>query len=322
MFAKYFFEVWDRLEASAKTLDVDPEDKPAYFRYLTLMSFHVFLSEGVDVAIYEVGVGGEYDSTNIVERPAVTGISALGIDHVFTLGGTIDKIAWHKAGILKKGSPAFTVNQPETAMKVVEERGREKGVDVSVVSINPALKGVKIQPDAKFQRNNASLAVALTSTVLKKICPSFSLPEGSLPKEFVDGLEQVVWRGRCEVKIDGNICWYLDGAHTSDSLKFAAKWFSGEISKRSYHNSDNSQYLANKLCSNGPKVFIFNQQGRPEAVELLEDFYKALEAEKIVRFDHVIFCTNVTYAKEGYKKGKMSQLVSSGGIERFANSRS
>jgi folylpolyglutamate synthase/dihydropteroate synthase len=49
----------------------------------------------------EVGVGGEYDSTNIIEKPIVCGITALGLDHVSVLGNTIDQIAWHKAGIIK-----------------------------------------------------------------------------------------------------------------------------------------------------------------------------------------------------------------------------
>jgi folylpolyglutamate synthase len=49
----------------------------------------------------EVGVGGEYDSTNVIESPVVCGITALGLDHVTVLGHTIDKIAWHKAGIIK-----------------------------------------------------------------------------------------------------------------------------------------------------------------------------------------------------------------------------
>jgi folylpolyglutamate synthase len=49
----------------------------------------------------EVGVGGEYDSTNIIEKPIVCGITALGLDHVSVLGNTIDQIAWHKSGIIK-----------------------------------------------------------------------------------------------------------------------------------------------------------------------------------------------------------------------------
>jgi folylpolyglutamate synthase len=231
MFAKYFFEVWDLLESSARALSLDPAVKPVYFRYLTLMSFHVFLQEGVDAAVYEVGVGGEYDATNVIERPAATGISTLGIDHVFNLGDTIDKIAWHKAGILKSGSPAIRVKQVSEAAKVVTERAQEKGVDIKVVEIHPTLEKVKIQPSANFQRTNASLAIALASTVLQRLDPSFSMPEWTLPKEFVDGLEQVVWRGRCETKIEGNIRWYLDGAHTVDSLKVAAQWFGVESSK-------------------------------------------------------------------------------------------
>jgi folylpolyglutamate synthase len=231
LFAKYFFEIWDLLESSAHTLSLDPAVKPVYFRYLTLMSFHVFLKEGVDAAIYEVGVGGEYDSTNIIEQPAATGISTLGIDHVFALGDTVDKIAWHKAGILKTGSPAFTTEQIPEAMEVINSRACEKEVDVKVVQINPALKDVKIQPDADFQRKNASLAIALTETLLKQVDPFYSLPKNTLPKEFVSGLEQVLWRGRFEIKIDGNVRWYLDGAHTADSLIVAVKWFASQSSK-------------------------------------------------------------------------------------------
>lgn len=59
------------------------------------------MQEKVDVAIFEVGVGGEYDSTNILENPIVCGITALGLDHVSVLGNTLESIAWHKAGIIK-----------------------------------------------------------------------------------------------------------------------------------------------------------------------------------------------------------------------------
>jgi folylpolyglutamate synthase len=231
LFTKYFFEVWDRLEAAAAA--TGPFEKPVYFRYLTLMSYHVFLQEGVDAAIYEVGVGGEYDSTNIVDRPTVTGISSLGIDHTFTLGETIDKIAWHKAGIQKAGVPSYTVRQPPEAMEVVEHRAMERGVkSLRVVDLDPRLMSVNIKPAADFQRGNASLAICLAETVLKKLDPNFKTSPDALPKEFVDALEQVVWRGRCETKVDGNVTWYLDGAHTADSIKVATKWFSDEVSQK------------------------------------------------------------------------------------------
>jgi folylpolyglutamate synthase len=74
---------------------------PGYFRFITLMAFHVFWECKVDATILEVGVGGTYDSTNIVPKPVVTGITALGIDHVHVLGKTITDIAWQKGGIFK-----------------------------------------------------------------------------------------------------------------------------------------------------------------------------------------------------------------------------
>jgi folylpolyglutamate synthase len=99
-FAEYFFNVWDRLEATKDAVEAHLQ-KPAYFRYMTLMCFHAFKQENVDAAILEVGVGGEYDSTNIVPNPIVTAISSLGLDHQAVLGNTIEEIAWHKAGIIK-----------------------------------------------------------------------------------------------------------------------------------------------------------------------------------------------------------------------------
>lgn len=115
---------------------------------------------------------------------------------------------------------------------MLQEQAKEKGVDLEVVKINPALKTVHILPAADFQRKNASLAIKLASTVLKKLDDSFEMPSDSLPKDFIDGLEQVVWRGRCEVKADGNISWHLDGAHNADSLKVAIRWFDEQCSQR------------------------------------------------------------------------------------------
>lgn len=284
-FTKYFFEVWDRLDLYNAKEGLGPTDKPPYFRFLTLMSLHAFLSEGVDAAVYEVGVGGEYDATNIIAQPAATGISMLGIDHVAVLGHTIEEIAWHKAGILKHGSPAFTVEQLPGAMGVVSQRAKEKGVALNVVPVDPRLLDVKITPDAKFQKQNASLAISLTEAVMQRLEPNFELRSGHLPKEFVEGLEKVALRGRCETKVEGNIRWFIDGAHTADSLKVSAQWFGGESSK----------YAA------GTRVLIFNQQGRDEAVELLEGLHSGITGQGLAKFDHVVFCTNTTY-EAGYKK--------------------
>ncbi|KIK08352.1 hypothetical protein K443DRAFT_1459, partial [Laccaria amethystina LaAM-08-1] len=72
-FAKHFFEVWDRLkENDTRAMEKTPP-MPGYFRFITLLAFHAFLEGKVNAAILEVGVGGTYDSTNIVPKPVVTG---------------------------------------------------------------------------------------------------------------------------------------------------------------------------------------------------------------------------------------------------------
>lgn len=234
LFAKYFFDVWDRLEAAPVSADeaVAPRSKPIYARYLTLMSWHVFLQEGVDVAVYETGIGGEYDATNLVEQPVASGISTLGIDHVFALGDTVDKIAWHKAGIMKTGSPAFTIEQVPEAARVLQERAVEKGVDLKVLGVDPRLEGVRVRPNALFQKKNATLAIALTEAALEKV-EGVEKSSGPLPQTFIEGIEGAVFRGRCEVKVEDHVVWHVDGAHTADSLKVSAKWFVGETSGRS-----------------------------------------------------------------------------------------
>lgn len=74
---------------------------PAYFRFLTILAFHVFLKMKVDVAIIEVGIGGQYDCTNIIRKPVVCGVTSLGLDHTTLLGKDIQSIAWQKGGIFK-----------------------------------------------------------------------------------------------------------------------------------------------------------------------------------------------------------------------------
>lgn len=301
LFARYFFEVHDALSHPSPSASLDPDgaepgSKPIYARYVTLLALHVFLREGVDAAVVETGVGGEYDATNVVERPVAVGISTLGIDHVFVLGDTVGKIAWHKAGIMKTGCAAFAVEQvafPE-AEPVLLARAEEKGVDLKIVKEDPRLKGVGVKPDAAFQRRNASLAVALAVEALRTIDPEWwagEFGEGrqreELPVAFREGIEQYVWRGRCEVKEEEGVRWLIDGAHTTDSLRMAARWFAGECEGRP-----------------GPRVLIFNQQGRAEAIDFLEGLHASSRRADGTSFDHVMFCTNVTHAATGYKRGE------------------
>lgn len=108
---------------------------PSYFRYLTLMAFHAFKKESVDVSIIEVGIGGEYDATNILQTPTVTAITSLGIDHQSILGDAIEKITWHKTGVFKEGSDAVYIQQNEDAcMDIIEDRAAERKVNTIIIN--------------------------------------------------------------------------------------------------------------------------------------------------------------------------------------------
>jgi folylpolyglutamate synthase len=89
---------------------------------------HIFRQLNVSAAILEVGIGGTYDSTNIVPRPLACGISSLGLDHTALLGHSIEEIAAHKAGIYKEAAEAVSVHQKESAMAVVREAAEKAKV--------------------------------------------------------------------------------------------------------------------------------------------------------------------------------------------------
>jgi folylpolyglutamate synthase len=223
-FTKYFFEVWNKVESTAEKKHPKSPRRPQYFRFLTLLSYYIFLKERVDIVIYEVGIGGERDGTNILEQPAVTGVSSLEIHHVDALGDTLESVAAIKAGIFRKGCPAFTVEQDPEAFESLERRADDKDVHLATVATHPGLKDVSIKPAECFQFKNASLAIALAEVALKKVGVSVDHVEG-LPEQFIQGLETLAWRGTREVLIRDQLQWHLDVADTKKSLMGASSWF-------------------------------------------------------------------------------------------------
>ncbi|NXS50596.1 FOLC protein, partial [Balaeniceps rex] len=169
LFSKYFWLVYNRLE---ETKDPVHASMPAYFRFLTIMAFHVFLQEKVDLAVVEVGIGGAYDCTNIIRAPVVCGVSSLGIDHTSILGDTMEKIAWQKGGIFKPGVPAFTVAQPEGPLEVLRDRALERECSLYLCPELDAFEGdhqaLELGLAGAHQRSNAALALQLARTWLQR----------------------------------------------------------------------------------------------------------------------------------------------------------
>ncbi|KAK3341807.1 Mur ligase [Lasiosphaeria hispida] len=295
VFARYFFEVWDRLsEAARERGEGEPEGpgtKPFYFRFLTILALHVFVREGVRDVVVECGIGGEYDATNVLPAEVVSAavVTQLGIDHVAMLGDTVEKIAWNKAGIFKKGVKAFTrrLDHQEGVMKVLRERAAEKGATLVEIGDEEVerwegVKGAKLE--GPFQKYNMALAVAAAREHLIK--GGFKLEgefgrEGyalsSIPEKFETGLREASLRGRCEIfKDEDGIEWFIDGAHTEDSLAGVGQWFAGKTTD-----------------DDGVRILVFNQQERDPAM-LLAALLSATEhvAHTVPVFTHAIFTRN------------------------------
>ncbi|XP_074320506.1 folylpolyglutamate synthase [Silene latifolia] len=241
-FLRYFWDCWDQLrEKVSKELPMPP-----LFQFLSLMAFKIFVHEKVDVGIFEVGLGGRNDSTNVIKEPVVCGITSLGMDHMEILGDTLAKIAAHKAGIFKPNIPAFTVIQPPEAMTIIKERAHELKVPLGVVSplSREDLNGLQLSLAGDHQFANAGLAVTLCTSWLEltgnsRIIAFNDDNKGNLPDAFLRGLSAARLSGRAQIVHDtipkssnissGDLTFYLDGAHSPESIDACARWFSDAV---------------------------------------------------------------------------------------------
>lgn len=203
--------------------DQNPEttNQPRYLQFLALLAFHTFIRENVQVAIFETHHGGEYDATNVMQNPVVTGITSLGMDHIAQLGPTIENIAWHKAGIFKSGSPAFSVPQDSSPAEVMAKRAAEKQTTLTFISGDNPLPSNDRVLGTSVQRLNCSLALELARTFLQAKAPNHTLDIDDISR----AINNFSWIGRFEVIEHGNNQWILDGAHNTLSLEHAAVWF-------------------------------------------------------------------------------------------------
>ncbi|CAF1789923.1 unnamed protein product [Brassica napus] len=312
-FLGYFWWCYNRLKE--RTNEEIP--MPTYFRFLALLAFKIFAAEEVDAAILEVGLGGKFDATNAVQKPVVCGISSLGYDHMEILGDTLGKIAGEKAGIFKLGVPAFTVPQPDEAMRVLEEKASELDVSLEVVQPLTAkqLSSQKLGLDGEHQYFNARLAVSLASTWLQQIgkieVPSMT-QMSILPEKFIKGLATASLQGRAQVvpdqfiepKTSGDLVFYLDGAHSPESMEVCAKWFSDAVKGDS--QTESSGHLVNGFShdkssgeENCQQILLFNCMSVRDPNLLLPHLRNTC-ATNGVHFKKALFVPNMSvYHKVG-----------------------
>ena len=241
LFAKYFFEVWDRLSSQDLPVVEGKEKLPRFLQLLALVAFHTFIKEEIEAAIFETHHGGEYDATNVVEKPIVTGITTIGLDHIAQLGPSIENIAWHKAGIFKTGTPAFCAPQDPAVASILQNRAAEKGVSLKFVEEDPSLPIDAKTLQVPVQKTNCSVALALVSAFLEQTA---STEHRHLSLSAISqGIEKFSWPGRFEVIVEGGSQWFLDGAHNQLSLKQAADWFANTTLKGRRYVEINTSHI-------------------------------------------------------------------------------
>jgi len=196
----------------AELLGRMPADlQPTFFEVTTVIALMAFAEAGVDVVVWETGLGGRLDATNIV-TPLASVITSIGLDHMQVLGDTVGRIAAEKAGIIKPGVPVVTSADRADALEVIRYRARE--LDAHCVVVDSAAVGRMALPvslPGPHQRVNATSA-AVTVRLLRSILPVSD-------EQLAHGLAHTVWAGRMQVLERGGQIWLLDGAHNADGVE-------------------------------------------------------------------------------------------------------
>ncbi len=191
-------------------------EQPTEFEVTTAIAFLYYARVGVDWLVLEVGLGGRYDATNVVEHPAVTCITNISLDHVTVLGNTPGIIAHDKAGILKPGVPNVTAEQDPDTLAVIQSAASACGAPLHRVTCPPVpvyrgldgqtfdlpgLPGLHTVLVGDHQMANAACAARIL-----QLC---GVPETALRR----GLASATWPARFEVLTQGPVPVILDGAH-------------------------------------------------------------------------------------------------------------
>ena len=137
--AEIFKSILDGIEKHIQTMLIKGEEHPTEFEVLTAIAFQYFQNEGVDIVVLEVGMGGSYDSTNVI-TPLVGVITGVDFDHTAFLGTTLGEIAANKAGIIKPGVPVVIGMMDKEALEVIKNKAQLWGAQLyhsDEISISP-----------------------------------------------------------------------------------------------------------------------------------------------------------------------------------------
>ena len=181
------------------------------FEVVTVIALKFFTEQKCDLVIWETGLGGRLDATNIV-TPLASVITNIGFDHTQWLGDTLEKIAAEKAGIIKSGIPVVTATDEPPALAVIEKVAQEKNALLTKIDSEFKIQNSELSLLGEHQKINASLALA-TVEILQQQIPVAA-------EKIRHGLATTHWLGRLQLleKADGGKI-LLDGAHNIAGAK-------------------------------------------------------------------------------------------------------
>jgi len=185
---------------------------PTFFEVVTVMALKHFAEQHCDLVIWETGLGGRLDATNIV-KPLASVITNIQFDHQQWLGDSLEKIAFEKAGIIKPGVPAITATEEPDALAVIEQTARTKNAPLTRVrSSEFGVRSSELPLLGEHQKLNAALALATVEVLQNQIRVA--------EKEMCTGLANVIWPGRLQlVTRESGRKILLDGAHNPAGAK-------------------------------------------------------------------------------------------------------
>lgn len=191
---------------------------PTFFEVITVMALKYFAEQQCQIVIWETGLGGRLDATNIV-TPLATIITNVQYDHQQWLGNSLREIAAEKAGIIKPGVPIITATEKKEALEVIQQTARSLGAPITTIAkanVYPTLDRIELPLVGEHQRVNAALAAETARMLQQKIPVSDAA--------IRSGLESVIWPGRLQLLTIGpGRQVLLDGAHNSAGAQAVAQ---------------------------------------------------------------------------------------------------
>lgn len=195
--------------------------KPNWFEMMMASALVWFAEEKVDIVVFEVGLGGLLDATNVIDVPECAVITNIGLDHTQILGNTLEEIAAQKAGIIKSGGTAVVYRGSDSVEKVFEDRCSEVGAELIKAdfgSIKPisedifgqtfdveGMENIHIPLAGEHQKRNTAVVICTVRVLQAK---GWKITDENIR----DGLEATVWPVRFEV-VSKDPLFIIDGGH-------------------------------------------------------------------------------------------------------------